>query len=190
MSPARSKRTPIPHRRSRAEIVTAVGVAAGIVLVTSLVVWLMRPGPAGTLGTGGLMNRQPRASWLVGAALGLAALSAWWILRVSRRARGHEKVALPVSLGVVVVAAVIGGFAWPGGVLRHDHAPPPPPPTTTTAPTTSTSPATTTTVNGATTTTPGTGSTTAAPSTSSPAGQTTAPPAATTSTGSPTNTSG
>ena len=67
MSPARSKRQPVPHRYSRAEIVKAVGVGAGIVAATALLIWLMRPGPAGIPATGGLMNRQPRASWLVGA---------------------------------------------------------------------------------------------------------------------------
>jgi hypothetical protein len=126
MSPARSRRTPVPHRRSRAEIVTAVGVGVGIVVVTAVVIWLVRPGPVGTLGTGGLMSRQPRASWLVGAALALSALATWWILRVSRRVRGHEKLVLPIALGVVAVAAVAGAFAWPGGVLRHDVAPPKP----------------------------------------------------------------
>ena len=126
MSPARSKRTAIPHRRSRAEYAQAAGVAATIVLVTSVLVWLMRPGPAGTLGTGGLMNRQPRTGGLVVGALVLAGLVTWWILRVSRRARGHEKVALPVALGVVLVAAIVMGFTWPGGLLRHGVAPPKP----------------------------------------------------------------
>lgn len=143
MSPARSRRTPLPQRRNRADIVKAVGAAAGIVLGTALLVWLMRPGPAGIPGTGGLINRQPRMSWLLGLALGLSAIAAWWILRVSRRARGHAKVVLPVSLGVVAVAAVVGGIAWPGGVLRHAVAPPhtaPPPtvPSSTTIPITGT----------------------------------------------------
>ena len=186
MSPARSKRTPIPHRRSRSDILKAVGVAAAIVVVTSLVVWLMRPGATGTLGTGGLMNRQPRASWLVGGAFGLAAVTTWWILRVSRRTRGHEKVALPIAFGAVAIAAVIGGVLWPGGVLRHNHAPPPPATTTTTAPAT-TAPTTTTTGRGTTTTTvPGVTTTTGRTATSN-AGGTSPTSAPTTSTGTPTN---
>ena len=59
----------------------------------------MRPGAAGTVGTGGMMNRQPRASWLVGLALGVGGVAAWYILRISRRARGHEKTALADRAG-------------------------------------------------------------------------------------------
>ena len=66
MSPARSKRQPVPHRHSRADIVKAVAVGGGIVVATALLVWLLRPGPPGIPATGGIMNRQPRASWLVG----------------------------------------------------------------------------------------------------------------------------
>ena len=47
MSPARSKRQPVPHRHSRADIVKAVAVGFGIVAATALLVWLLRPGPAG-----------------------------------------------------------------------------------------------------------------------------------------------
>ena len=169
MSPARSKRQPLPHRRNRSEIVKAVAVAAGIVVVTAVVIWLMRPGAAGTVGTGGMMNRQPRVSWLVGLALGVGGAVAWFILRFSRRSRGHEKTALPVALGVVLVATVIGGFAWPGGLLRHDHAPPKLTTPSTTAPgaTTTTIAGATTTAAGASTTTPTTlpASTTSAPTT-------------------------
>src|SRR5437870_2232863 len=102
MSPARSKRTAIPHRRSRAEIVLAVCVAAGIVIVTALVIWLMRPGPAGTAGTGGYMNRQPRASAVVIGVIVLGGAVTWFILRGSRRAKEKAKVLLPVALGVVL----------------------------------------------------------------------------------------
>ena len=159
MSPARSRRTPVPHRRSRADLLEAVGAAVGIVAITALLIWLTRPGPAGTVGTGGMMSRQPRSSWLVGIALGLAAGATWWILRVSRRARGHVKVVLPIALGVVLVGAVVGAIAWPGGVLRHDQAPPPLTTTpSTTAPTSSS--AVTTATTAVTTTTPTTGSAT------------------------------
>jgi Mn2+/Fe2+ NRAMP family transporter len=126
MSPARSKRVAIQRGRSRAEIVRAACVAAGIVVVTALVIWLMRPGPAGTRATGGIMNRQPRASALVIGTLVVAGLVTWFVLRVSRRARGHEKVVLPIALGVVLAIAVVIGVVWPDGLLRHDVAPPKP----------------------------------------------------------------
>ncbi len=132
MSPARSKRQPVPHRHSRSDIVKAVAVGAGIVAATSLLVWLLRPGPAGIPATGGIMNRQPRASWLVFMAIALSAFAAWFILLRGRRTRARAKVLLPVSLGVVLVAAVAGGIMWPGGLLRHAVAPKPEPPLTTT----------------------------------------------------------
>ena len=166
MSPARSRRTPIPHRRSRADIVRAVGVVAGIVLLTSALVWLLRPGAPGTLGTGGLMSRQPRVGGLVAAAFVLAGIVTWWTLRVSRKARGHERVVLPVALGVVLVAAIVLGFTWPGGLLRHYFSIPKPITPTTTP---STLPTSTTGATGATgatssSTTPTTGiSTTTSP---------------------------
>jgi Mn2+/Fe2+ NRAMP family transporter len=138
MSPARSKRVAIQRGRTRAEIVRAAGVVAAIVLVTALLIWLMRPGPAGTRATGGLMNRQPRSSAVVIGALVLAAIVTWFVLRASRRARGHEKVVLPIALGVVLLIAVVVGFAWPDGLLRHDVAPPPPVTTPSTLATTTT----------------------------------------------------
>ena len=77
MSPARSKRQAVlPHKRDRTDIFRAIGVAAAIVVVTAILVWLLRPGPPGVPATGGLMNRQPRASWLVGIVIGLGALAA------------------------------------------------------------------------------------------------------------------
>jgi len=134
MSPARSKRQSIPHRRGQADIVKAVGAGALIVAATALLIWLMRPGPPGIPATGGLINRQPRASWLVGGGIGVAAIAVWFILRGRRSLRARAKVLLPVAVGVVLVATVGVGFVWPGGLLRHDVAPPPVPkaPTTTT----------------------------------------------------------
>ena len=159
MSPARSKRTAIPHRRTRAELVRAASVAAGIVVVTALMIWLMRPGPPGTLGTGGFMNRQPRSSAVVIGTLLLAGAVTWFVLRISRRARGHEKDVLPVALGVVLLAAVVVSFAWPGGLLRHGVAPPKLVTTPTTQPTTSTGATGTTGATGASSTTGATGAT-------------------------------
>jgi hypothetical protein len=151
MSPARSKRQPVPHRRTRADIVKAVALGAGIVVATALLVWLLRPGPAGIPATGGLMNRQPRASWLVGAAIGVIGLGIWLILRGSRRTRSRAKVLIPLVIGIVLIASVVGGILWPGGLLRHDVAPKPAPTTTTTT-TTTTRPHATTTTSTSTTT--------------------------------------
>jgi hypothetical protein len=152
MSPARSKRQAAPQKRRREDIIRAVAVAAGIVIVTAILVWLLRPGPPGIPATGGLMNRQPRVSWLIGLALGITAFATWWVLKRSgRRTRARAKVILPIVVGAVIVAAVIGGFLWPGGLLRHDVAPAPEPPTTTTQPSTTSAPgaAVSTTVAGA-----------------------------------------
>ena len=89
-----------------------------------LLVWLVRPGPAGVPATGGLMNRQPRASWLIGIGIGVAGLATWWILTRSKpKTRERAKVILPITLGIVLVVSVVGGIFWPGGLLRHDVAP-------------------------------------------------------------------
>jgi hypothetical protein len=173
MSPARSKRTAIPHRRSRADIVRAASVATGIVVVTALLIWLMRPGPPGSLGTGGLMNRQPRSSAVVIGTLLLAGAVTWFVLVISRRARGHEKVVLPIALGVVLLAAVVVGFTWPGGLLRHEVAPPKLATTPTSQPTSTTRATGATGATGASSTTGATGSTGATGATSSSAPPTT-----------------
>jgi len=129
------------------EIVKAVLVSAAIVAVTAVIVWMLRPGPAGVPATGGIMNRQPRASWLVFAAVVVGVIACWFILRGSPRARRRAKVLVPIALVVVLLGAVGAGLAWPGGLLRHDVAPsaePQPPPTTpTTPPTPPTTPTTT-----------------------------------------------
>ncbi len=125
MSPTRRRRNVVPRHRSRSEIVKAVAVGVGIVGVTALFIWLMRPGPVGVPATGGLINRQPRSSWLIALTVALMLGAAWWILRGGRRARKHAKVLLPATLAVILVAALVAGFSWPGGLLRHDVAPPP-----------------------------------------------------------------
>jgi hypothetical protein len=187
MSPARSKRQAVPHRRSQAEIVQAVAVGTGIVAATALLVWLLRPGPAGIPATGGIMNRQPRASWLVGTGLGVAAIAAWVILRGRHSKRSRVKVLLPVALGVVLVLTVAGGVAWPGGLLRHDIAPAPAPKPKKTTTTTTTPGASTTTKSGSGSgsgSTPTTAATTSTPTTATPT--TATPTTATPTTGTPT----
>ena len=146
MSPARSRRRqPLPHRRNRGDILKAVGIAAAIVFVTALLIWLLRPGPAGIPGTGGVMNRQPRASWLIVGALVAGGLVAWFVLRRGSRARRRARSILSISFVVLIVVTVVVGFVWPGGLLRHDVAPsavPEPATTPTSTPTTPTTPTT------------------------------------------------
>jgi hypothetical protein len=146
---ASRRRTPQKLRKyERADIVKAVGVSAAIVVVTAVIVWLMRPGPPGIPGTGGIMNRQPRASWLIVGAIVVGTIACWMIMRGHGRTRERAKVVLPIALVVVLLGAIGLGIAWPGGLLRHDVAPslepidvePEPEPEATTPPTTATGP--------------------------------------------------
>ena len=121
MSPSRTRR-PVHRHRSRRELFTAIGGAVGVVLVTAIMVWLLRPGPSGTQGTGGLGNRQPRATWLVGITIFALLVFAWWAFRQQRRWRGRAVIVMSVGGFIILLAAVTGGFLWPGGLLRH---PPP-----------------------------------------------------------------
>ena len=95
MSPARSKRTAIPHRRSRAEIVQAACVAVGNRDRHRTPDLADAAGSGGTAGTGGYMNRQPRAGAVVIAALLLGGSVTWFILKGSQRAKDKAKVLLP-----------------------------------------------------------------------------------------------
>src|SRR5262245_28622329 len=95
---AASRRQPQKLQRyQRADIVKAVLVSAGIVIVTAILVWALRPGPAGIPATGGIMNRQPRASWLIFAAIAAGSIATFVILRnPSPRARKRAKTVLPI----------------------------------------------------------------------------------------------
>ena len=135
------------------EIVKAVLVSAAIVAVTAVIIWMLRPGPAGIPATGGIMNRQPRASWLVFAAVVVGVIACWYILRGSPRARRRAKVLLPIALVVVLLGAVGAGSGVAGRspaprrrtLGRTAASPPTPtaPPTTPTTPTTTKSTGTT-----------------------------------------------
>jgi hypothetical protein len=158
----RRRRQQYQSPRTRRELLAAVLAAVVIVGGTALMIWMLRPG--------GVADRQPRAGWLIGIAIGAAALACYVILRPSSRIKAEKRVALAGSLGAILVVAVIAGVFWPHGLLRHPQTIP-----FTTTPTTPTTqkPApgvTTTTVAGATTTTAAPGATTTAP-----AGTTTAP---------------
>jgi hypothetical protein len=171
-SAASRRRTPQKLRKyERADIVKAVGVSAAIVAVTAVIVWMLRPGPPGIPGTGGIMNRQPRATWLIVGAILAGTIACWVIMRGHGRARKRAKVVLPIALVVVLLGTIGLGIAWPGGLLRHDVAPstepipelePEPEPTNPTSPPT--------TATGSTPTTGASGSTptTGPPTTASP----------------------
>jgi hypothetical protein len=106
----RRRRQQYQSPRTRAEVATAVGASVAIVAGTALMIWLLRPG--------GLADRQPRSSWLVGGALILCAIAAY-ALRPKSKLDVNRKVAVPGALGAILVLAVILGFAWPGGLVRH-----------------------------------------------------------------------
>jgi hypothetical protein len=126
----------------------AVAVAAGIVLGTALLIWLMRPGTTGVAGTGGLFTRQPRLTWLVIVTLLAIGGVIWYVLSRHKRWRFGEWGTIAIASGLVVVAAVIIGFIWPGGIVKHytsipNTTPPPATTPTTNATPTTTSPPTT-----------------------------------------------
>jgi hypothetical protein len=152
MSPsrARARRAPAHRGHSRREIATAVFGASAVVLGTVLLIWLMRPGNAVTPGSGGLIHRQPRVSWLVFLAIVALITAIVWIMR-SRRFRHNPRVPIAIATVVVILLAIVAGFAWPSGAVRHYisfHQPnstiPPTASTPTTTPTTTTKPTATT----------------------------------------------
>jgi hypothetical protein len=85
MSPTTRTRKPTVRAHERSEIVTAVLVGAGIVLVVLLLIWLLRPADPTKTGSGGLFTRQPRATLLVILGAGALAWALWWIRRGHRR---------------------------------------------------------------------------------------------------------
>jgi hypothetical protein len=127
----RIRRTETHLGPSPREKAVAFAAAGGVVALTGLAIWAMRPGAPDFYGlTGGIANRQPKATWLV--VLTVAALATAFTVMyrrakdgMSRRARAgrdDRPVIMSVLAGIVVVAVGIG-FVWPGGLLRQ--GPPP-----------------------------------------------------------------
>jgi hypothetical protein len=166
MSPTRTRRQAVPRHRDRRDVATAIGGATAVVLVTIFMIWLLRPGAPDAPGTGGLASRQPRAAWLVGLTLVAMIGFTWWAVRRQRAWRGRIVIVLLAGWVLLGLGAVLAGFVWPGGLLRHTEAAPsltPPATTTPEVPTT------------------GPGDTTAPGATTAPAGtETTVAPSATT----------
>lgn len=134
------ERYTLPQTRSRAEVITAVAGAVAVVGGTLLLVWLLRPGTGP--GTGGLVHRQPRATWLILLTAGAAAAAVWWTRRTRSRLAARRPAALAAAMVLVGIAAVAGGLLWPGGLLRHVNSIPGPlvRPTDTTLPVSNSTP--------------------------------------------------
>jgi cytochrome bd-type quinol oxidase subunit 2 len=151
----RRRRDQYQAPRRQSEVVTAVAVAAGIVIGSALMIWLLRPG--------GMADRQPRSSWLVATALIAAIVAVSLVFRTAKQREINTPVWLAGSFAGILVVAIGAGIVWPHGLLRHT-----PPPIT--APPTSAPSATTTSPGSSSTqpTTPTTTATTTAPASSSP----------------------
>ena len=154
---------------SRRDRTIAIGGSLGIVAVSTVLIWAMRPGNFRP-GTGGIIYRQPRAAWLVlFFAVGIA-FSWWYAKRADSKFNNKTRAVVLLSSGVLSVAIAVVVFwdvKW-DGIVRTYTPPPTFPTTPTPTPTTTIPGATTTTALGATTTTPGGATTTAAPTTTVP----------------------
>lgn len=111
------ERYTLTHQRPRSEVVTAVAGVAAVLVSAALLTWLLRPGSGP--GTGGLMHRQPRASWLVLLTVVAALMAFSWVRRTRSRIATNRTAALAGAMALVAVAAVAAGMLWPGGLLRH-----------------------------------------------------------------------
>ena len=156
--------------RDRREVTTAVLASVAVVGGTVFAIWMLRPG--------GLADRQPRISWVIGLALLLAVALVGYVTRPRTRLKLDRRIAIGGGAAIIAVLALVVCVTWPKGIIRH----------TKTFPTFNTNPPqTTTTVAGATTTTAA-GATTSAPkatvapgaTTTTGAGATTTKPASTT----------
>lgn len=168
----RRRRQQYQTPRTRQEIAAAIVASVSIVAGTALMIWLLRPG--------GLADRQPRSSWLVGLTLVAMVVACFVVLRRHSKVKEeHRRAALGGAIAVIAVVAVLAGIFWPKGIIRHTPKlatiPTTPFNTSTTAPAGST----TTTGAGATTTPPTTrapGATTVPASTTIPSNSTTTKP--------------
>ncbi|MFZ4585009.1 MAG: hypothetical protein ACOYNI_07240 [Acidimicrobiia bacterium] len=93
--------------RNRSEIVITVLVVVGIVAITALLVWMLRPESKPGAGDGGILTSRAPAAWWI--------LSLVFILGIGytvgkRFARGRRVVA--IGLGLVITATIGGLLAW------------------------------------------------------------------------------
>ena len=108
----RRRREQYQSPRSRAEVRTAIGVAVAIVAATGLMIWLLRPG--------GLADRQPRSSWLVGFVVIASVVLLYEVLRPKTPVKKlSRRVSLGGGFAIIAVLALLGVWKWPGGLIRH-----------------------------------------------------------------------
>src|SRR5690349_18975783 len=114
MSPSTRTRKPTVRAHERSEIVTAVLVGTGIVLVVLLLIWLLRPADPSKLGSGGLFTRQPRATLWFFLGAGAIAWAVWWVRNGRRRPKSLDnRRGMVIVTVVVIIAIVLAGIFWP-----------------------------------------------------------------------------
>lgn len=121
-------RAPAYARRSRRELAEAVGAGIGILALTGICIWAMRPG--------GIAGRQPRAI-LLGLIVAAVFAAGWWLLTApGRRFEDRKPVAMVITAAIAVGVAILGAVVWPGGLVVDEPTPQPlvPDPVTDTAP--------------------------------------------------------
>ena len=108
----------VPTTIPRRQRFIAIGGSALIVLVTVVLIWAMRPGSF-TPGSGGIIHRQPRATWWVIATIAAIAFSVWLIRRPTA-AWKKPKLVIGICAALIVAGAPLAAAKWPGGgILRH-----------------------------------------------------------------------
>ncbi len=106
----------IVAKRDRA---IAVGGSLAMVAFTALLIWMMRPGQPFVPGTGGLITRQPRASWLVVAVVGAIGFSYWLVKRPTAKWKRPMLVAGICTAAIVILAPLVATQWGESGILRH-----------------------------------------------------------------------
>ncbi len=109
----------------REKFVAATG-AFGVVAFTAFAVWALRPGgfhPAGL--SGGIANRQAKATLLIVGTFALLAWAIWYFWNRAREGRAAARPVAASAIGSILVIAVAAGFVWPDGLLYHYDPPEP-----------------------------------------------------------------
>lgn len=124
----RIRRTATPIGPSTREKVAAVVGAAGVVGFTGLAVWALRPGgPHPNFNhplTGGIGNRQPKATWLVVlAVLAVVGVLMWARARARDTGAGPTRRLTAAIVAAVLAVTVLAGWFMPGGLLYHYDPP-------------------------------------------------------------------
>ena len=133
---------------SRRDRAIAIGGSLGIVTLSAVLIWAMRPGNFRP-GTGGIIFRQPRAAWLVLFFVVGIAFSWWFAKRPESTFDNKRRAIVLMSAGVVAIVVAVVVFwdvKW-DGIVRTYTAPPTFPTTAITTPKTTAPGASTTTVS-------------------------------------------